>query len=58
MTGRGYQFLMEELKRLKSVERPKNMREIEEARGHGDLSENAVTDCCLPVVFSRARDLR
>lgn len=41
MTSRGYQSLMEELKRLKSVERPKNMREIEEARGHGDLSENA-----------------
>src|ERR671912_1380066 len=41
MTTRGYQFLMEELKRLKSVERPKNVREIEEARGHGDLSENA-----------------
>lgn len=41
MTGQGYQFLMEELKRLKSVERPKNVREIEEARGHGDLSENA-----------------
>jgi transcription elongation factor GreA len=41
MTSRGYQLLMEELKRLKSVERPKNVREIEEARGHGDLSENA-----------------
>jgi transcription elongation factor GreA len=41
MTGRGYQTLMDELKRLKSVERPKNVREIEEARGHGDLSENA-----------------
>jgi transcription elongation factor GreA len=41
MTNRGYQLLMEELKRLKSVERPKNVREIEEARGHGDLSENA-----------------
>src|SRR5215475_6603197 len=41
MTSRGYQFLMDELKRLKSVERPKNVREIEEARGHGDLSENA-----------------
>ncbi|HKY09002.1 MAG TPA: transcription elongation factor GreA [Candidatus Binatia bacterium] len=41
MTGKGYQFLMEELKRLKTVERPKNIREIEEARGHGDLSENA-----------------
>ena len=41
MTSKGYQFLIEELKRLKTVERPKNIREIEEARGHGDLSENA-----------------
>jgi transcription elongation factor GreA len=41
MTQQGYQRLMEELKRLKTVERPKNVREIEEARGHGDLSENA-----------------
>ena len=41
MTSKGFQLLMEELKRLKSVERPKNVSEIEEARGHGDLSENA-----------------
>ncbi len=41
MTSRGFQFLTEELKRLKSVERPKNIRDIEEARDHGDLSENA-----------------
>ena len=41
MTNKGYQLLVEELKRLKSVERPKNVREIEEAREHGDLSENA-----------------
>lgn len=41
MTNKGHQFLLEELKRLKTVERPKNVREIEEARGHGDLSENA-----------------
>jgi transcription elongation factor GreA len=41
MPHRGYQFLLEELKRLKSVERPKIVREIEEARDHGDLSENA-----------------
>ena len=31
MTSKGYQFLVEELKRLKTVERPKNIREIEEA---------------------------
>jgi transcription elongation factor GreA len=41
MTTKGYQRLMDELERLKAVERPKNMLEIEEARGHGDLSENA-----------------
>jgi transcription elongation factor GreA len=41
MTTRGHQRLLEDLKRLKTVERPKNVREIEEARGHGDLSENA-----------------
>jgi transcription elongation factor GreA len=41
MTSKGYQWLVDELKRLKTVERPKNIREIEEARGHGDLSENA-----------------
>lgn len=41
MTNRGYQRLAEELKRLKGVERPKIVHEIEEARDHGDLSENA-----------------
>ena len=41
MTYQGYQRLVEELKRLKSVERPKLVQEIEEARDHGDLSENA-----------------
>jgi transcription elongation factor GreA len=41
MTRKGYQRLLEELKRLKSVERPRLVQEIEEARGHGDLSENA-----------------
>jgi transcription elongation factor GreA len=41
MTYQGHQRLLEELKRLKGVERPKLVREIEEARGHGDLSENA-----------------
>jgi len=41
MTPRGYALLEAELKRLKAVERPKNVREIEVARGHGDISENA-----------------
>ncbi|MBI2358397.1 MAG: transcription elongation factor GreA [Deltaproteobacteria bacterium] len=41
MTYRGHQRLMEELKRLKAVERPKIVQEVEEARDHGDLSENA-----------------
>src|SRR5262249_33225369 len=41
MTKSGKDRLTEELKRLKSVERPRIVREIEEARAHGDLSENA-----------------
>lgn len=41
MTSQGYQRLMEDLKRLKGVERPKVVQDIEEAREHGDLSENA-----------------
>ena len=41
MTTKGHQRLIDDLKRLKTVERPKNVRDIEEARGHGDLSENA-----------------
>ncbi|HEX7560045.1 MAG TPA: transcription elongation factor GreA, partial [Usitatibacter sp.] len=41
MTPRGQQTLREELKRLREVERPKNVLDIEEARAHGDLRENA-----------------
>lgn len=41
ITPDGYQKLKEDLKRLKSVDRPANMAAIEQARGHGDLSENA-----------------
>lgn len=41
MTLEGYRALDEELKRLKSVERPAVIQAIQEARGHGDLSENA-----------------
>jgi transcription elongation factor GreA len=41
MTPRGQQALREELKHLREVERPKNVQDIEEARAHGDLRENA-----------------
>lgn len=41
MTASGYARLESEIKRLKSVERPAVIRQIEEARAHGDLSENA-----------------
>jgi len=41
MTPRGVQVLKEELKRLREVERPKNVLDIEVARAHGDLRENA-----------------
>jgi len=41
MTVDGYTRIQEELKRLKSVDRPAIIRAIAEARDHGDLSENA-----------------
>lgn len=41
MTGEGYRALDEELKRLKTTERPAVIQAISEAREHGDLSENA-----------------
>ena len=41
MTPRGQRTLKDELKRLREVERPKNVLDIEEARAHGDLRENA-----------------
>jgi transcription elongation factor GreA len=41
MTADGYSRLQDEIKRLKSVERPAIIRAIAEARTHGDLSENA-----------------
>jgi transcription elongation factor GreA len=41
LTRDGYDTLKKELERLKRVERPQNIKAIEEARAHGDLSENA-----------------
>ncbi len=41
MTVRGHELLQDELKQLKSVERPQVIQAISEARAHGDLKENA-----------------
>ncbi len=41
MTPDGYQKMKEELARLLKEDRPRNIRDIAEARAHGDLSENA-----------------
>jgi transcription elongation factor GreA len=41
MTVRGHELLQEEVKRLKSVDRPTVIKAIAEARAHGDLKENA-----------------
>ena len=44
ITKEGYEVLKKELSNLKKVERPQNIKAIEEARAHGDLSENAEFD--------------
>ena len=41
MTAEGHSAMLDEIKHLKTVERPRIIRAIEEARSHGDLSENA-----------------
>jgi len=41
ITREGYETLRKELEYLKSVERPRIIKAIEEARAHGDISENA-----------------
>jgi transcription elongation factor GreA len=41
ITARGAEKLREELNRLKTVERPRIIAAIAEARAHGDLKENA-----------------
>ncbi len=41
ITPSGYERFQEELRNLKSVERPRIIKAIAEARAHGDLSENA-----------------
>jgi len=41
ITPEGYEALVAELRHHKQVLRPNNVRDIEEARAHGDISENA-----------------
>jgi transcription elongation factor GreA len=41
VTKQGFEALRKELQNLKKIERPQNIKAIEEARAHGDLSENA-----------------
>ncbi|MBW2432138.1 MAG: transcription elongation factor GreA [Deltaproteobacteria bacterium] len=41
VTKEGFEALKKELENLKKVARPQNIKAIEEARAHGDLSENA-----------------
>jgi transcription elongation factor GreA len=60
MTPSGYKQLQEELRTLKSVERPKVIKDIETARAHGDLSENAEYDAAKErqaFIEARIRDI-
>jgi len=41
MTVRGHELLQEEVRKLKSADRPAVIKAIAEARAHGDLKENA-----------------
>ncbi|RMF95990.1 MAG: transcription elongation factor GreA [Candidatus Schekmanbacteria bacterium] len=41
ITRRGYNELLKKLEYLEKVERPQNVKDIAEARAHGDISENA-----------------
>jgi len=44
ITVEGFEILKKELIQLKTIERPENIKSIEVARAHGDLSENAEFD--------------
>ena len=60
MTKRGAELLRSELQRLKSVERPATSAAIAEARGHGDLSENAEYEAARErqgLIEARIRDI-
>jgi transcription elongation factor GreA len=60
ITKEGYNVLMKELKFLKEKERPKIIKEIGEARGHGDISENAEYEAAKDkqgILEARIKDL-
>jgi transcription elongation factor GreA len=60
MTKKSYEFLKEEIHRLKGIERPKASKAIEIARAHGDLSENAEYDAAKEaqgMLEARIRDI-
>ena len=60
ITKEGYNALMKELKFFKEKERPKIIKEIGEARGHGDISENAEYEAAKDkqgILEARIKDL-
>lgn len=60
ITPAGRDKMKAELKKLKEVDRPANTKAIEEARAHGDLSENADYDAAKEeqgMIEARVRDL-
>jgi len=58
MTPDGKRKLEERLKHLKSVDRPQNIASIEEARNHGDLSENAEYDAAKERQLHISNEIR
>lgn len=44
ITPQGHARLLKEIENIKGIERPRNIKALEEARAHGDLSENADYD--------------
>ncbi len=60
ITRQGYEALKKEMEHLKTVERPRVIKAIEEARAHGDLSENAEYEAAKErqaFIESRVREL-
>ena len=61
LTLKGKELLEEELKNLIHTERPEVIKQIEEARSHGDLSENAEYDAAKEkqaLVEGRIQDIQ